>query len=72
MSSFHMQPCWTFKNCYGGCSWSNGEQKPVEGWDAVPTVKKHYTRNHNYILHSFAIRFCPEYVWDGTVVGYGG
>ena len=40
------QPCWTCQKYYGGCSWTARDPatgqlqfKPVEGWEAVETVK---------------------------------
>ncbi len=42
MNKLHIQPCWTCKKCYGGCSWSRKDPEPVPGWDATPTVKTEY------------------------------
>ena len=50
------QPCWTCKNCYGGCNWSR-EFKPVEGWKAIKT----YIPNNEEHAESYKIIYCPEY-----------
>ena len=69
MNKLHIQPCWTCKKCYGGCSWSRKDPRPVFGWEATPTVKKgSHTAS---IMHSYAIHKCPEYEWDGTEVCIG-
>lgn len=58
------QPCWSCQNYAGGCSWSRkGQQTPVKGWKAVPTIKYQGT---NGIMHSYEILYCPEYISDGT------
>ena len=69
MNKLHIQPCWTCKKCYGGCSWSRKDPEPVPRWDATPTVKKG-SRTAS-IMRSYAIHSCPEYEWDGTVVRVG-
>ena len=61
------QPCWHCRNYAGGCSWTQKEPKPVDGWRAVPTRK---SGDSGKIMHSFEIRYCPEFVSDGTE-GYG-
>ncbi len=58
-----IQPCWTCEKYAGGCSWTRKNPAPIEGWDAVPTVKY---QGRGGEMHSFAIRYCPEYVPDGT------
>lgn len=65
---YFLQPCWTCRKYCGGCSWTKRDPKPVEGWEATPTTKIY--RGH--VMHSYAIRGCPEYEWDGTEVMYGG
>ena len=71
MSKLNLQPCWTCKKCYGDCNWSKKDPEPVPGWDATPTEKKKCAGKKDEIMHSFAIHRCPEYEWDGTVVGVG-
>lgn len=50
------QPCWTCKNCYGGCEWSRDFQ-PVPGWIAEKTV----INNDGETLESYKIIKCPKY-----------
>lgn len=57
------QPCWSCQNYIDGCSWSRKEHLPVEGWDAVPTLKY---QGRGGEMRSYAIISCPEYVSDGT------
>jgi len=57
----HKQLCFTCKNFCNGCSWARSF-KPVEGWDATPTVIVNtVTGDNKRISHSYAIRGCPEY-----------
>lgn len=72
MRTFHVQPCWSCRKCYGSCEWSKKDPRPIPGWEATPTVKKHSTQAKVHLDRSFAIHYCPEYEWDGTEVGYGG
>lgn len=58
----HIQPCWTCRKYCGGCSWTKKEPEPMEGWVAVPAVK----RSKKAVMHTYAIQHCPEYEWDGT------
>lgn len=60
----HMQPCWTCENYVDGCSWSRKEHKPVEGWEAIKTVK----HTSYSTMESYEIHYCPEYKNDGTDV----
>ena len=56
--------CWDCAKYCGLCSWSK-DAVPVEGWNAVPTVKKPY---HGEPLESFLVLNCPEFqrdAWDG-------
>lgn len=57
--------CWTCKNAYGGCSWTEVEEKkhgrpiryePVKGWVAIQTK--------NECFESFCVLSCPEYEPD--------
>lgn len=57
------QPCWTCKKACGHCSWSSREQRPVKGWIAVQTELWCTTLRKTT---SYDIRFCPEYVYDGS------
>ena len=50
------QICWDCKKATGGCSWVDGF-KPVEGWDATPTVV-------DGVEESFEIKSCPEFEQD--------
>ena len=53
------QPCWTCKNCYGGCSWAR-EFKPVDDWKAITT----YIPENGEHAESYKIIYCPEYIED--------
>jgi hypothetical protein len=58
--------CWDCAKCIGGCSWSK-EFKPVDGWDAVPTIVKIAPGGHNRkprITNSFKVLSCPEFERD--------
>lgn len=63
----HKQPCWSCKNCYGGCSWTRKDPKPVPGCLATPT-EKYFSNGRGRHGHtsSYAIHYCPEYIPDGT------
>ena len=50
------QPCCTCKKAVFGCSWSRNF-KPVEGWEAIPTIITHGDRQ----MGSYQILNCPEY-----------
>lgn len=56
--------CWDCHNSTGGCSWSS-EFKPVDGWEAIPTVIK----NGKYPENSFIVISCPCFIRDSY--GYG-
>lgn len=61
-----MQPCWTCKKCYGGCSWSR-KFEPVPGWDATPTNKGTPGNGTGNYYESYDIHSCPEYENDGSL-----
>lgn len=64
---YHKQPCWSCKNCYGGCNWTGKDPKPVKGWIATPTVRRFSNgRDRHSFQNSYAIHYCPEYIPDGT------
>ena len=50
------QVCWDCKKATGGCSWVD-DFKPIEGWDARPTVV-------DDMEQSFEIKSCPEFEED--------
>lgn len=50
------QPCWSCKNCLGGCSWSK-DGTPVEGWQATP----HTIRENRQFKDTYRISYCPLY-----------
>lgn len=63
------QPCEHCKKCFGGCSWTDLDEatgktkfEPVAGWSATPTTKI----SNGQVIHSYEIRYCPEFVDDGT------
>lgn len=51
------QLCYICKNACGGCSWSI-DFKPVNGWDAEPTI----IRDSEGDIHSYKINNCPEFI----------
>ncbi len=51
--------CWGCKKAIGGCSWAD-KLKPVEGWDAEPTIVKDADGD----FESFLVKTCPEYIPD--------
>ena len=53
------QLCWRCRNACGGCSWSR-EFKPVEGWDAKPTI----INGDGEEIPSFEIKKCPMFIKD--------
>lgn len=55
--------CWECDNAYGGCSWSRNFT-PVEGWDAQ-YVRRVYKSKGVYVMDSYEVRNCPEFVLDG-------
>ena len=61
-----MQPCWTCTKYAGDCLWSR-KFEPIPGWDAVPAVKAGGAHaGHSRPIHTYDIRYCPEYEDDGT------
>ncbi len=52
--------CWGCKKALGGCSWSKRKGKPVEGWDAEPTIVKDEMGD----FESYLVKSCPEYTPD--------
>jgi hypothetical protein len=51
------QPCWRCERACGGCTWSkNG--KPVDGWEATPTIIRDYIGD----FPSYKITYCPEFI----------
>lgn len=63
------QLCWDCARTSGFCSWSQ-ELKPVEGWEAKPTMIRHMSRggcenNSLYITNSYMVTSCPLFVKDG-------
>lgn len=54
---FFQQLCWTCKKAICGCNWSK-YGKPVDGWDAEPTV----IQTGNTVKNSYKIKRCPEYI----------
>lgn len=44
-----------------GCSWSR-EGKPVEGWDADPTVIRGYRYTDD--ARSYHVKACPQFLED--------
>lgn len=55
--------CWECGNAYGGCSWSR-TFTPVEGWDAQ-YVQRVYKGRDVYVMESYEVHSCPEFVEDG-------
>ena len=53
--------CFNCCKCYDGCSWSLSGT-PVDGWDAVPTVKTYEGK----AKHTYKILWCPEFEPDGS------
>lgn len=58
--------CWDCGNAYGGCSWSINFT-PVKGWDAQ-YVQRVYKGRDVYVMDSYEVRSCPEFVLDGRCV----
>lgn len=63
--SFHYtsQLCWNCRKASGGpngCNWSK-RFKPVEGWEAIPTVVKNSLGDGKKDMASYQIISCPEY-----------
>ena len=65
--------CWTCRRAAGGdmaCSWSalklDGEPKfkPVEGWNAKPTVIKTQKETTQPEISSYIVISCPKYIPD--------
>ena len=59
--------CWTCRNCYGGCSWTEWDQEtgtprfaPVEGW----TARRELRFYGGTVDFSFHVLGCPLYVQD--------
>lgn len=50
------QACWDCKKATGGCSWVD-DFKPIEGWDARPTIV-------DDLEQSYEIKSCPEFERD--------
>lgn len=61
MTQFTPTLCWDCKKYVDGCSWARAG-KPVEGWEAIPTVKK---QMHLEPLNSFLVLKCPGFERDG-------
>ena len=63
--------CWECaKAIKNGCTWSD-HLEPVEGWEAIPTVKSQFRGDP---LHSFMVVACPEFerdAWNGGAVRIG-
>lgn len=53
------QLCETCQNACGGCSWSD-RFKPVEGWEAFPTIIK---QGDGRETSSYKIINCPSYIY---------
>lgn len=51
--------CWECANSCGGCSWSQ-EFKPVEGWEAEPTI----VEDTQCEYESFNVKSCPQFKPD--------
>ena len=56
------QICWMCQNSTGKCSWSR-ELKPVEGWEAEPTIIRNKDGD---IYDSYKITYCPQFINDCT------
>ena len=60
-----MTICWDCANAANnGCSWSK-HLVPVDGWTAVPTVKKQFKGEK---MHTFLVIRCPAFerdAWNG-------
>ncbi len=54
--------CWGCAKALGGCSWSSGEFRPVEGWMALPTCQLDITPQGLVMTESYFIYGCPEYI----------
>lgn len=66
--------CWSCQRATNkpgmGCSWSRKENpKPVDGWDATPTVLKH--SGYKYSTESFIVHTCPEFLPDKKGISHG-
>lgn len=48
--------CWFCENNAGGCSWAR-EFKPVQGWNATPSV----IPNSGNPMHSYHVEGCPKF-----------
>ena len=53
--------CWTCKNAYGGCKWSDYFE-PVEGWEATKTYIDHED------VESYLVNSCPLYKRDKVML----
>lgn len=64
--------CWSCQNYYNGCSWSSRDPvtdkimyKPVEGWEATPTVLINGSYNGKKdTARSYLVTYCPLYNED--------
>ena len=56
----HTTLCWDCSKATGGCRWSD-KSKPVEGWNAVHTMKQNEGRP-DYLTYD--VYECPEFVRD--------
>ena len=62
------QLCWDCARAAGFCKWSK-ELKPVDGWDAKPTMIRHMSRGgtrqeEERITNSYMVKACPLYIND--------
>lgn len=51
--------CWSCKKAIGNCSWSDGTFRPVDGWDAEPTII--WSDKKCEYIDSFQVFNCPLY-----------
>lgn len=61
--------CWTCKNAYGGCPWTEQDPvtkktrfAPVPGWTATKTHYTEHYQNQTRIGHSYHVISCPLYL----------
>lgn len=64
MISIEKTICWDCAKARGECSWSV-DLVPVEGWTALPTIRKPGTKDE---MRSYLVIDCPEFkrdAWNG-------
>lgn len=55
--------CWSCKRATGFCSWSR-DFKPVQGWEAEPTLVKSQQGAKNSVVESYNVKKCPLFERD--------